>query len=76
MIVLITGASAGFGAEMARKFVGHGHKVIAAGRRKERLDTLAAEPGASLPPHVNTNAIGMMPTTNQGFSPFTVKRKQ
>jgi 3-hydroxy acid dehydrogenase/malonic semialdehyde reductase len=43
MIVLITGATAGFGAEMARKFAGSGHKVIATGRRRERLDALAAE---------------------------------
>ena len=50
MIVLITGASAGFGAEMARKFVRHGHKVIAAARRKDRLDTLATELGAALLP--------------------------
>jgi len=50
MIVLITGATAGFGAEMARKFVQHGHKVIAAGRRRERLDALAAELGATLLP--------------------------
>jgi NADP-dependent 3-hydroxy acid dehydrogenase YdfG len=50
MIVLITGATAGFGAEMARKFAGHGHKVIAAGRCKERLDALAAELGSSLLP--------------------------
>lgn len=50
MIVLVTGATAGFGAEMARKFVGHGHKVIAAGRRKERLDALAAELGQALLP--------------------------
>ena len=50
MIVLITGATSGFGAEMARKFAGMGHKVIATGRRKERLDGLAAELGASLLP--------------------------
>ncbi len=48
MIVLITGASSGFGAEMTRKFIQHGHKVIAAGRRKERLDALAAELGSSV----------------------------
>jgi 3-hydroxy acid dehydrogenase/malonic semialdehyde reductase len=48
MIVLVTGATSGFGAEMARKFVGNGHEVIAAGRRKERLDALAAELGPSL----------------------------
>ena len=50
MIVLITGATSGFGAEMARKFAQQGHKVIATGRRKERLDGLAAELGASLLP--------------------------
>jgi NADP-dependent 3-hydroxy acid dehydrogenase YdfG len=37
MIVLITGASSGFGEEMARKFVREGHQVIAAARRLERL---------------------------------------
>lgn len=50
MIVLITGASAGFGAAMARKFVREGHQVIATGRRKSRLDALAAELGAALLP--------------------------
>lgn len=50
MIVLITGATAGFGAAMARKFVGAGHRVIATGRRRERLDALAAELGAALLP--------------------------
>lgn len=52
MIVLITGATAGFGAEMARKFTQHGHKVIAAGRRKDRLDALAAELGTAVLPVV------------------------
>ncbi len=50
MIVLITGATAGFGASMARIFVKNGHKVIATGRRKERLDNLAAELGSALLP--------------------------
>jgi 3-hydroxy acid dehydrogenase / malonic semialdehyde reductase len=50
MIVLITGASSGFGAEMARKFVQAGHKVIATARRKDRLDALAAELGGMLLP--------------------------
>ncbi len=50
MIVLITGASAGFGAAMARAFVQHGHRVIAAARRTERLDALAAELGDALLP--------------------------
>lgn len=50
MIVLITGASSGFGAEMARKFVENGHSVIATGRRKVRLESLAAELGDKLLP--------------------------
>ncbi len=50
MIVLITGATSGFGAEMARKFIKTGHKVIATGRRKDRLDDLATELGAALLP--------------------------
>jgi 3-hydroxy acid dehydrogenase/malonic semialdehyde reductase len=45
MIVFITGASSGFGAEMARTFVGHGHQVVISGRRKDRLDQLALELG-------------------------------
>jgi 3-hydroxy acid dehydrogenase / malonic semialdehyde reductase len=52
MIILITGASSGFGAEMARKFVQNGHKVIAAARRLDRLEKLATELGASLLPVV------------------------
>lgn len=43
MIVLVTGASSGFGAEIARRFAREGHQVIAAARRKNRLDALAAE---------------------------------
>ena len=50
MIVLITGATAGFGAEMARIFIQHGHRVIATGRRAERLAGLAAELGSNLLP--------------------------
>lgn len=52
MIVLITGATSGFGAEMARKFTHNGHQVIAAGRRKERLDALIAELGSAVLPVV------------------------
>ena len=50
MIVFITGASAGFGAAMARTFVKHGHQVIISGRRADRLQDLADELGqAALP---------------------------
>ncbi len=50
MIVLVTGASSGFGEEIARKFVREGHKVIAAARRVDRLAALQAELGANLLP--------------------------
>jgi 3-hydroxy acid dehydrogenase/malonic semialdehyde reductase len=43
MIVLVTGATAGFGAAMTRRFALAGHRVIAAGRRQERLEALAEE---------------------------------
>jgi 3-hydroxy acid dehydrogenase / malonic semialdehyde reductase len=48
LTVLVTGATAGFGAAIARRFVGDGHRVIAAGRRRERLEALGAELGARL----------------------------
>ena len=50
MIVFVTGASAGFGAAIARSFVKGGHRVIATARRKDRLDALAAELGDALLP--------------------------
>ncbi|OEZ57587.1 SDR family NAD(P)-dependent oxidoreductase [Duganella sp. HH105] len=52
MIVFITGATAGFGAAMARTFVQNGHKVLISGRREDRLQALAAELGAAARPIV------------------------
>jgi 3-hydroxy acid dehydrogenase / malonic semialdehyde reductase len=57
MIILITGASSGFGAEMARTFVKHGHKVIACARRTERLAELAQELGPELGPSLLTREL-------------------
>jgi NADP-dependent 3-hydroxy acid dehydrogenase YdfG len=42
-IVMITGASAGFGRATAIKFAGNGFDLIITGRRKERLDELEKE---------------------------------
>jgi 3-hydroxy acid dehydrogenase/malonic semialdehyde reductase len=50
MIIFITGASAGFGAAMARTFVNNGHQVVLSARRKDRLDALAQELGDSALP--------------------------
>ena len=41
--ILITGASSGLGAEMARQFADLGHDLALCARRTERLDELAAE---------------------------------
>ncbi|NHB63526.1 MULTISPECIES: bifunctional NADP-dependent 3-hydroxy acid dehydrogenase/3-hydroxypropionate dehydrogenase YdfG [Photorhabdus] len=45
MIIFVTGATSGFGESIARKFIQNGAKVIATGRRKERLEKLKAELG-------------------------------
>lgn len=48
--ILVTGATAGFGAAFARRFVKEGHRVIATGRRIWRLKELAEELGPALLP--------------------------
>lgn len=48
--VLVTGATAGFGAAMARRFVDLGDRVIGTGRRQERLDALRSELGEAFVP--------------------------
>jgi len=46
-VTLITGASAGIGAEMARIFAANGHRVAITGRREDRLAVLADEIAAT-----------------------------
>ncbi|KAG0291887.1 hypothetical protein BGZ96_004751 [Linnemannia gamsii] len=50
MIVLITGASAGFGQAIAKTFARAGHRIIATARRADRLQALADEVGERLLP--------------------------
>jgi 3-hydroxy acid dehydrogenase/malonic semialdehyde reductase len=50
LTILVTGATAGFGAAMARRFVRDGHRVIAAARRVDKLQALQAELGSALLP--------------------------
>ncbi len=50
MIILVTGATAGFGLAIARRFAGQGHRIIAAGRRAERLEALRRELGDAVLP--------------------------
>lgn len=50
MIVFITGASAGFGVAIAKRFARDGAKIVATARRKERLDALRDELGGRVHP--------------------------
>lgn len=50
LTILVTGATAGFGAAMTRRFVRDGHRVIAAARRVERLQALHTEFGEAVLP--------------------------
>jgi NADP-dependent 3-hydroxy acid dehydrogenase YdfG len=42
-VIFVTGATSGFGLATARLFARNGWKVVATGRRKDRLEALAAE---------------------------------
>lgn len=50
MSVLVTGASAGFGEAIVRRFAAEGARVVAAARRREALEALAAELGDGVLP--------------------------
>ena len=49
-VICVTGATSGIGRATALRFLEEGWKVIAAGRRRERLDELAAKGGSALLP--------------------------
>jgi 3-hydroxy acid dehydrogenase / malonic semialdehyde reductase len=49
-VVFVTGASAGFGAALVRRYVAAGARVVAAARRRERLQALVDELGETVLP--------------------------
>ena len=50
--VLVTGASSGFGAAIARRYAAEGARVVAAARRVDRIEELAAAAGGRVLPIV------------------------
>jgi 3-hydroxy acid dehydrogenase/malonic semialdehyde reductase len=62
---LVTGATAGFGAAITRRLVRDGWRVVATGRRQERLAALAQELGAAVLPWpldvTDTPAVDALP---------------
>jgi NADP-dependent 3-hydroxy acid dehydrogenase YdfG len=52
-IVLITGATSGFGKAAAEKFAAHGYDIIITGRRMDRLESL----GSALKENFGTNTL-------------------
>jgi short-subunit dehydrogenase len=72
-VVVITGASAGLGAEMARQFAALGHDLALCARRTDRLDQLADEIRAGTGRRVETAALDVtdadaVPTVVTGFA--------
>lgn len=74
--VLITGATAGFGAAMARQFAQAGWRVIGTGRRAERLRALTDELGADKfyaaafdirDPSATDDAVAALPESFRGI---------
>ena len=60
-VTLVTGASAGLGAEFARQLSARGHRLVLAARRKDRLDNLAAELGNARAVEIDLSRTGAAP---------------
>ena len=62
--VLVTGATAGFGEATARRFLANGHKVVAVGRRAERLEALKSSLPAEQQRKLLTIALDICDSTH------------
>ena len=61
--VLVTGATAGFGEATARRFLANGHKVVAVGRRAERLEALKSSLPAEQQKKILTMVVDVCDST-------------
>ena len=59
-VALITGASAGIGAEFARVFARHGHRMVLIARREQKLAELADQIAATGQPRPHVLAIDLV----------------
>ena len=62
--VLVTGATAGFGEATARLFLAHGHKVVAVGRRLDRLEALKSSLPAEQQKKLHTLVLDVCDSTH------------
>lgn len=67
--VLLVGATSGIGAGLADKFVQEGAKVIAVGRRQDRLDAFVQKHGAA-----KASAIRYDVTDRDGLDAFVQRQ--
>ncbi|MGC1237112.1 MAG: SDR family NAD(P)-dependent oxidoreductase, partial [Xanthobacteraceae bacterium] len=58
-VVLITGASSGIGAALAKVFAAHGHEIALVARRQDRLEALAGEIAAPGRPRPTLNTVDL-----------------
>lgn len=67
----VTGASSGYGAAISRRLVADGAQVVAAARRRERLDELVAELGDAVHPvQLDVRDPGAVEQATDGLPPL------
>ncbi len=71
---LVTGASAGIGASVTRELAARGHNVILVARRKDRLQTLAAELASDHGVRAETIACDLSKPASRGRLPGRVAK--